>query len=283
MKKNKDNNLKETIKVKKSPGSKKKKIIFITATFLLATVLGILWHYYVSNNTAQNIVFDDNEVMRVRNEKVTMNEFLLYAADVYQGYNLQDEVKWDSEVTDSVTNKTVTYEETVKGAICEQIRMTKILCWEAQAKDVILSSNEKEILMNNAQTYYSNLTTANVIDEGLTVELIAKFYQENALAQKTYNRITEDYEKDSTDKDITKDEEFSDNKLTDKELYFIEVYHNLSDKYDKKYDYYKSVNWNLLDLISFSALSENSTTETTSAEKITETDIIEHQKSTIEK
>lgn len=259
-KRNSDHNVKEKIKKEKKNWGKNKMILFAVIVFILIASICVIGYFYINKNYPQIIEFEEDEVMRVNNQKVVMNEFLLYAADVYQGYDLQNEADWDSVITDSLNN-IITYEEQVKGTICEQIRMTKVLCMESKNEGVSLSGDEKEILIDNAQTYYSNLTSANVIDEELTVFLIAKFYEENALAQKVYNSIIEGY--DENQNPSTKENYDVENKeLSEKELYFIDVYHNLADKYDKIYDYSTSINWDLLEQISFSEISNKDSTET---------------------
>ncbi len=246
--------------------SKKKLLPVLLVVFLI--IAGILLLYLKMNNkTSQVIKFDTEEVMRVNNEKVVMNEFLLYAADVYQGYNLQNEADWDSEVTDK-ENNSVTLEKQVKGTICEQIRMTKVLCMKAKDEGITLSDDEKKILLDNAKTYYSELTSANVTDKTLTVDLIAKFYEENALAQKVYNSIGDSYD-ESKEPASTESSSSDDTELSAKELYFIEKYHDLAEEYNKQYDYYTSINWNLLEKISFAEIAKDDTERTDNSEKDT--------------
>jgi hypothetical protein len=259
LKNNKNNGVKEILNERKTNKVKYKVVAFTVPIFILIVGICIYGYFNNSNNSSPIFEFDEEEVMRVNNQKVVMNEFLLYAADVYQGYNLQNEANWGSEITDSANN-TITLEEQVKGTICEQIRMTKVLCMIALDERISLSSDEKDILIENAQTYYTNLTASNVIDEALTVEIITKFYEENALAQKIYNNIIEEYDKN---KDLVEMEDYDaeGTELSERELYFIEKYHNLADKYDKNYNYYTSINWDLLKLLSFSELSKNPTSE----------------------
>lgn len=230
--------------------------LFVISIIFLVVAVGIrVLNFNNEINTEMDISdFEDEEVMTVNNQKIVMNEFLLYAADVYQGYNLQNEADWEAEVTD-INHNVVTFEDQVKGTICEQIRMTKVLCMKAQAEGIILSEDERKILLDNANTYYADLTKANAINESLTIELIAKFYEENALAQKVYNSILNGYELNQTESTVKSDES-ANSELTDKELYFIEIYHDLADGYDKNYDYETSINWKLLKLLSFSELSK---------------------------
>lgn len=233
------------------------KQVFLLLFVMLIVVSGIrLYYYYISSETtsAQSRDFDTDEVMSINNQKILMNEFLLYAADVYQGYHLQNEADWDMEVTDA-GNVITTFEEQVKGTICEQIRMTKVLCMKAQEEGIKLTEDEKKILLENANTYYSNLVEANAVNETLTVNLIAAFYEENALAQKVYNNIIESYKEGSNAKSsLDNGDSISD--LSEKETYFIDVYHDLEEKYDENYNYYTSINWDLLKQLSFSELSK---------------------------
>lgn len=241
----------EKISKKKKKWSKYKIVSLAIIILLLTAGVCVYSKLNSRNDSAVSAAFNNDEVMRINGQSVGMNEFLLYAADVYQGYNLQKEADWDKKITES-GNKTVTFEEQVKGTICEQIRMTKVLCMKAQDTGLSLSDGEKKILLENAQTYYKDLTSANVIDKALTVELIVKFYEENALAQKVYNSIIEGYD----DNHNTSVKDTKEKGLTEKESYFIEAYHNLADKYDKNYDYNTSINWDLLEQLSFSKLSE---------------------------
>jgi hypothetical protein len=253
-KKNKDNHIKE-LKQKRNPGKSKVILSGIIAVFLITGLCAFgLSGREKGINTSANNSFAVDEVMRINNQKVIMNEFLLYAADVYQGYNLQKEANWDSMVSDA-ENNSITFEEQVKGTICEQIRMTKILCLKAKEDGISLSEDEKKILLDNAKTYYTNLTAANVVDKALTVDLIAKFYEENALAQKVYNKIGDSY--DTSQTASTQAADTGENDSSGKEQFFIETYHNLADQYDKNYDYKTSINWDLLNQISFSGISKD--------------------------
>lgn len=261
---NSRNEEEEVKRNKKNKWSKYKLVSLFIVVFILIAGISVCIKLNVHKNSVPSVTFNDDEVMRVNGQKVGMNEFLLYAADVYQGYNLQKEANWDKMVTGS-DNSTITFEEQVKGTICEQIRMTKILCMKAKDDSILLSDDESKILLDNAQTYYKDLTSASVIDKALTVDLIAKFYEENALAQKVYNRIVEGYkeEQDTSAKDTQGSE------LSGKELYFIEAYHDLGDKYDKNYDYDTSINWDLLKQISFADLSKNSDSKSGTADTTT--------------
>ena len=232
--------------------AKKKEILLITLAIVFITGLLIFLYYNKSNKS--NIKFDADEAMRFNDDKISVNEFLLYAADVYQGYNLQDEANWDSTITDPLTNETVTYEEKVKATICEQIRMTKVLCLKAKATGISLSNDEKELLINNARTYHANLVEAGVVDKNLTTDLITLFYEENAIAQKVYLSITDNYD-GSAEEESGEYEGHGD--LTAKELYFIDSYRSLASKYDSNYNYNESINWELLNKISFSELSKS--------------------------
>lgn len=265
---NKKNEIEDQQKKDKKKIFSRYKIISL-AIIVLFLIAGA--HVFISlnaNSNVQAMEFDNDEVMKINNQKVVMNEFLLYAADVYQGYNLQNEANWDSEITDSENNATVTFEEQVKGTICEQIRMTKVLCMKAQDDGIILSNDEKQILVENAKTYYTDLTSANVIDEGLTIDLITKFYEENALAQKVYNNILDSYD-ENQDSPTLEDYDTEGTDLSEKELYFIDIYDNLANKYDKNYDYYTSINWDLLEQLSFSDISKDNSTEADTSENTT--------------
>lgn len=259
-----DGGAKTEVEEKKKRRSRYGLFYVIIVAFILIASVHLFLRFNFAGKPPQTVEFAAGEVMRINNEKVAMNEFLLYAADVYQGYNLQNEANWDQKVNDS-ENHTVTFEEKVKGTICEQIRMTKILCMKAQDEGILLSSDEKRILADNAQTYYNNLISANAINKALTLELIEKFYEENALAQKIYNSIVNSYnEKQDTSSSGENDTE--DTEISKKELYFIDVYHDLEAKYNKNYDYYTSINWNLLDQLSFSDMASDSSKTANSSE-----------------
>ncbi|MDF2871212.1 MAG: hypothetical protein K0R05_2787 [Anaerocolumna sp.] len=267
-----ESNVKKRKKGKSSVGKNKRnsKIFFIAVLGILLAAAGIRLFLYFNadSKTSQVIKFDTEEVMRINDEKVVMNEFLLYAADVYQGYNLQNEANWNMEVSDSSSN-TITFEKQVKGTICEQIRMTKVLCMIAKEQGIVLSEDEKNILLENANTYYGDLNAAKVVDKTLTVDLIAKFYGENALAQKVYNSIIDSYDESQ---DAVEDSDSGNTELSANEMYFIEKYHNLADEYNGEYDYYTSINWGLLEQLSFAEIGKDDTegaqsTETDTSEK----------------
>lgn len=246
---------KKDLKQKKNSGKNKVILSGIISVFLIAGLCAFLLSgREKEKDLPANNTFEVDEVMRINNQKVIMDEFLLYAADVYQGYNLQKDANWDSVVSDA-ENNSITFEEQVKGTICEQIRMTKILCLKAKEEGMSLSEDEKKILLENAKTYYTNLTAANVVDKALTVELIAKFYEENALAQKVYNKIGDSYDTDQAS--IQEANDTGEKDLSGKEQFFIETYHNLAAQYDKNYNYKTSINWDLLKQISFSELSKD--------------------------
>ncbi|WP_033165544.1 hypothetical protein [Clostridium sp. KNHs205] len=261
-----ENNVKKSKKGKGPARVKRRsgKIFFIAilGVLLLAAGTRLFFYFYGDNKASQVIKFDTEEVMRVNNEKVVMNEFLLYAADVYQGYNLQNEADWDKEVSDS-SNNTITFEKQVKGTICEQIRMTKVLCLKAKEEGIVLSEDEKNILLENANTYYGDLNAAKVVDKTLTIDLIAKFYEENALAQKVYNSIIDSYDESQ---EAVEENNSGNSELSAGEMYFIEKYHDLAEEYNGEYDYYTSINWGLLEQLSFAEIGKDDTEKAQSAE-----------------
>lgn len=266
MSENLENNMKKRKKEKSTVRKSKwnSKIFFIAVLGILLAAAGIRLFFYFNadSKTSQVIKFDTEEVMRINDEKVVMNEFLLYAADVYQGYNLQNEANWDMEVSDS-SNNTITFEKQVKGTICEQIRMTKVLCMIAKEEEIVLSEDEKKILLENANTYYGDLNAAKVVDKTLTVDLIAKFYEENALAQKVYNNIIDSYDQNQ---DAIEDNDSGNSNLSANEMYFIEKYHDLAEQYNTGYDYYSSINWPLLEQLSFDEIGKDEKVEAQSSE-----------------
>jgi hypothetical protein len=189
----------------------------------------------------EEYTFEGNEVAKIGDLKITMEEFMLYSVDTVNSYeSTYGEDIW-SETTLDDNGETDTYENIVKQEIFEEIRMVKAFIREAEQLGITSSDDEKEVIEENADAYYEDLAKAGVTEnEEMTRELVRQFYQENYLAQKVYTYYQEQYPVDEDDTDSTYSDEF-----VDKCSEIIQEYYP-----DFNYEY--NINWELLNELNFS-------------------------------
>lgn len=250
MQKNKKNNLKSVQKKTKRKIPWLKIIVTVILFDILAIGSVFLYNRWVqAQDLAEEYTFAYNEVAKIGNEKITIEEFMLYSVDTTASYeSTYGEDIW-SEITLNNNGEQETYETLVKKEILEQIRMVKAFCKEADALEISITDEELEMLKESSDAYYESLAMSGATEnEDLTREVVYDFYKENYLAQKVHAYYAELYPV----------EEGSDKSYSEE---FLEKTAEITEKYypDFKYDY--DINWELLDYLDFDYDSRSESAE----------------------
>ena len=108
----------------------------IVAVILLGVLVAGGYYLYESWQKAREIAeeytFDYNEVARMGDDHVSMEEFMLYSTDVVTSYeSTYGEDVWE-ETTLNSSGEKETYETVVKKEIIQEIRVVNALCKQAE-------------------------------------------------------------------------------------------------------------------------------------------------------
>jgi hypothetical protein len=217
-----------------------------------------------TTETPTEIVFGEEEAVRIMGEPVSMDEFLLYALDVVNGYELQyGEDIWDQMTTD-IEGEEETVENVTKEEIVETIRLVKVLCSVSEEYGISLTEDEESVMAETADSYYESVLEAGVEDEdGSMKEAIDNYYRENYLSQKVYEYLQkncDDYEEPtlintaSADaaQPADEDEELSSASVSSITDEMAELCASLVTEKDPDFYYKTSINWAVLDQFIFS-------------------------------
>ena len=247
----KDNKTAETKRRQKMEGTKEKKTrwlhVLIALLLSAGAVSGSLFLYKQWNKAkdlAEEYTFEYNEVAKIGDEKITMEEFMLYSVDTTNSYeSTYGEDIW-SESTINENGEQETYENIVKKDIFEQIRMVKAFCKEADTLGISISEDELKMVNNNADSYYEDLAKAGATEnEDLTKQVVRSFYRESYLAQRVYAYYMEMYPTEEDSK-----QEYSDE--------FLKKVAEVTEKHYPDFNYDYDINWELMDYLNFNVSGE---------------------------
>lgn len=131
------------------------------------------------------------EVFTVGDETVYLNEVYIYARTIQQEYEQNYGAGiWAVELQNE-NGEVQTVETITKEDIIEEILQVKVLNDQADSFGVALTPEETAEIEQQAQEFMDGLTDADIQETGVTYELAVQVYQENAVADKVYERIME--------------------------------------------------------------------------------------------
>lgn len=132
------------------------------------------------------------EAFTIGDEVVYLSEVWIYAKTIQQEYeeNYGTGI-WTVELQNE-DGKSQTVETITKEDIIEEILQVKVLNRQAETYGIALTQDEQDKIDEQAQEFISGLTDADKAETGVTQELAAQVYKENAIASKVYDRIMQE-------------------------------------------------------------------------------------------
>lgn len=164
---------------------KQGKKIFVIAMLVFA----ILVQTACGNQSEKEESNSDLKVFTIGNQDVYLNEVWIYAKTIKEGYekNYGTGV-WNITMEDE--DGTIrTMEDITRRDIVDTICCTKLLVKKAEEYGVTLVESDIANANEQAQDFFSKLTDRDKEESGITLELLQTVFQENALAQKVYDKV----------------------------------------------------------------------------------------------
>lgn len=128
-------------------------------------------------------------VFSIGKEDVCYNEVYIYANTIKEDYeSTYGAGIWSIEAKGEDGSKQ-TIENVTRRDVIDTIARTKILAEKAEDYEVALTGEEKDAINSQAEEFFSKLTDKDIEECGASVELVAKVYEENAIADKVYKKI----------------------------------------------------------------------------------------------
>lgn len=222
---------------------KNKKFIIFGCTLLFFILIAVI---IIKSDMKQevNLTFSDDIAFYINEDiYIPTGEYLIYAASIKQsiesdyGHDI-----WRENVTlDNGTS--INFVEYTKQQIVEQIRMTHLLFLKADEYNITLSEEESKLISLDAEEYYNKISKLNVANIGIDLFTVLKIYEENAIAEKVYNKIINSV----PNSNYLDEEEYKHQQLH----YLSKIYKDICKELSPKWDYDKYVNDDLLSTISF--------------------------------
>ena len=179
---------------------KKKNIVPILSVLLVIAIVGIFMGVKVWNSKSEDTKvifttgFREDELFRIGSLYCKEAEFMVYLTNTQNQY----EKVYGSQIW-NVSRDGVTLEENIKETVLAKIAQMKSIYLRAKEKGVELSEEEKMLLEQAAQKYFSTLTETEVQTMGVTKEIILGLYQEYAYAERVYEQIIADVNPEISD------------------------------------------------------------------------------------
>lgn len=132
-------------------------------------------------------------VYKFGSTEVTYGEFYIYAKTVEEDYQkTYGNGIWGLEINTNDEKSTVR-DVTIRDLILN-INRVKVLIHQAEDMNIFLSDSEKAEAENAAEAFHKGLTEKDIVELGITKELVVQVMEENMLAQKVYNQVIADYD-----------------------------------------------------------------------------------------
>lgn len=138
--------------------------------------------------------FEKDEVFRIETSACTLPELMVYLTNIQNRY----ESVYGSEIWDTNVDG-VTLEQNVKDIALAQIARIKTMNLMAEKYEVELGDEEKALVENAANAYYSSLNGTEIEKMGVTVDTVSDLYTEFALAEKMYRYTIKDINPEISD------------------------------------------------------------------------------------
>ena len=123
---------------------------------------------------------------------VTLGEAYVYSKTVGERYVRQYGVDVWSLKLDGEDGEKIPMTEVVKEEIVKEIVRVKTLVAHAGEYNISLSESEKNIITNEATTFYEGLTDQDITDMELSYDKVYKVMEENTIAKKVKEKILAD-------------------------------------------------------------------------------------------
>ena len=131
--------------------------------------------------------FTNDVLMRIGGSEVSYAEGNIYLLSMRE----EVEALYGSEIWDlKFTREERPYSELMKERLLEKLIYIKLVCHMADEFDVKLEADDILNVNEYTQQYLSGLTESTAKKYGITEELVRSIYNDNVLAEKTYQTIT---------------------------------------------------------------------------------------------
>lgn len=168
----------------------KKMLVIITAVFCFGLMSGC------GQQEEETVTV----VYQYGDSAITYGEFYIYARTIQEDYQkTYGEGIWSLELeTDdgSKSMRDVTLED-----IISDINCVKVMVAQAEDLNISLKDEEKESVRQQAESFYSGLTKADIAQAELTQEDVVRVMKENMIASKVYDQIISDCDFEISDEE----------------------------------------------------------------------------------
>ena len=141
---------------------------------------------------------EDNQVFKVDKLICNKPEYMLQVLNTANKYKagFGGTVDWNAKVT-----KEQNLSQYIMDQVKEDVSVKYTMAAMAKSKQVTLSSGEEEAIKRAANEYYSSLTDAEKKFTGAKVKDVVKLYTNYKLADKVYDKVTEDQDVSVSDEE----------------------------------------------------------------------------------
>ena len=138
-------------------------------------------------------------VFKFGSQNISFGEVYIYAETVIEGYkSTYGENVFAMEIIDE-DGASKSLEEVARKDIIEDIVRVKILNEKAADYEVVLSNEDKEKAVTEAEDFWQGMTDKQIADTGITQDMIQKVIAENIIADKVYQQIIDTYDVEISD------------------------------------------------------------------------------------
>ena len=180
-----------------------KKLLKILIPFLIVAVGGLIGYLIYSHTGIVEMVEnkkksekDENVIAVINGRTLTEEEGRAYLISMRN----QIEAIYGTEIWSFALNSDGdTYDQMLKESMYEKIKYIKLVCANAEAFEVSLSSDDLADINTYVTAFFAGISKETAEKYSLTTELMTKIYSENVLAAKVYNRITLNHNVDANE------------------------------------------------------------------------------------
>ena len=140
---------------------------------------------------------EDSVVITVGSETVTYAQMLVYAYILRDMYNSS----YGSSLWSYQLDEETTLEDYAREELVSMVTQIKVIGQQAKKQDVILSNDERTEIKGRAEEFFEKVSEKNREKYCMTLEVVEKTFQENALATKMFYLATEEVDTDISDEE----------------------------------------------------------------------------------
>ena len=138
--------------------------------------------------------FGEDEVFKMGESVCTLDEVMVYVADLQKQY----EKAYGSQIWNTSIDG-VSLENNVKEVALARISQVKAVCLMAQQRGVTLSDEELDLVKKAAEEYYQTYSESERKTLGIKKDTVERLYTEYALSKKVYDSIIKDVNPEISD------------------------------------------------------------------------------------